>query len=284
MEKTYVKVSQLMKTPLVVLINSSSLCLEIVSGSIQDLDRGIVIGRRSFGKGLVQQTRKLPYNSQLKVTVAKYYIPSGRCIQALDYSNRNEDGSVGKVPDSLISTFKTRNGREVKDGGGINPDIVIKNDDVSDISISLMNKRLIFDFATNFRYKNDSINKLENFKITDEIYNNFIAFLSDKDYNYTTSTEDALEIFKEITDEEGTSEFLQDEISLLSEKIKFNKNNDLINNKDEIKKFLSSEIISRYYYQEGRIKEGLKYDKDVEEALRLIENLQEYNSILRIDE
>ena len=273
------------KTPLVILINSTSASAsEIVSGSIQDLDRGIVIGRKSFGKGLVQQTRKLPYNSQLKVTVAKYYIPSGRCIQALDYSNRNEDGSVGKVPDSLISTFTTRNGREVTDGGGINPDIIIKNDDVSDISISLMNKRLVFDFASDFRYKNESIDKVENFEITDEIYNDFISYLSDKDYEYSTATEDALGIFKEITEEEGTSEFLEEELSLLLEKIRTNKNNDLINNKKEIKQFLSEEIISRYYYQEGRIKERLKHDKDIEEALRLIDNLEEYNSILSIDE
>ena len=273
------------KTPLVILINSTSASAsEIVSGSVQDLDRGIVIGRKSFGKGLVQQTRKLPYNSQLKVTVAKYYIPSGRCIQAVDYSNRNEDGSVGKVPDSLISIFTTRNGREVKDGGGINPDIVINNDDVSDISISLINKRLIFDFATHFRYKNESIDKVENFEVTDEIYNDFMSFLSDKDYRYSTATEDALDIFKEITDEEGTSELLELELSSILEKIRSDKKNDLIYNKNEIKKFLSGEIISRYYYQEGRIKERLKHDKDIEEALRLIENREEYNSILRIDE
>ena len=203
---------------------------------------------------MVQQTRKLPYNSQLKVTVAKYYISSGRCIQALDYSNRNEDGSVGKVPDSLISTFTTRNGREVKDGGGINPDIVIHNDDVSDITISLINKRLIFDFATDFRYKNESIDKVENFEITNEIYNDFISFLSDKDYEYSTATEEALDIFKEITLEEGTSELLEAELSLLLDKIRSNKNNDLINNKGRDKKFLAEEIISRYYYQEGRIK------------------------------
>ena len=273
------------KTPLIILINSTSASAsEIVSGSIQDLDRGVVIGRKSFGKGLVQQTRKLPYNSQLKVTVAKYYIPSGRCIQALDYSNRNEDGSVGKVPDSLISTFTTRNGREVKDGGGINPDVVINNDDVSDISISLINKRLIFDFASNFRYKNESIEKVENFEITDEIYNDFISFLSDKDYEYSSATEDALDIFKEIADEEGTSKLFEAELTVLLEKIRSNKNIDLINNKEEIKQFLSEEIISRYYYQQGRIQERLKHDKDIEEALRLIKNLEEYNSILRIDE
>ena len=273
------------ETPLIVLINSNSASAsEIVSGSIQDLDRGVIIGRRSFGKGLVQQTRKLPYNSQLKVTVAKYYIPSGRCIQALDYSNRNEDGSVGKVPDSLVSIFYTRNGREVKDGGGITPDIIIKNEEVSDIAISLMSKRLVFDFATQFRYKNDEISSIENFEITDEIFNNFVEFLSDKEYQYTTATEDALDIFKEITDEEGTSELISEEFNLLIEKIKLNKENDLGNNKEEIKEFLSNEIVSRYYYQEGRIIDRLKHDKDIDEALRLFKNMDEYHSLLKTNE
>ena len=155
------------------------------------MDRGVIIGRRSYGKGLVQQTRKLSYNSQLKVTVAKYYIPSGRCIQALDYSNRNEDGSVGTVPDSLISTFYTRNGREVKDGGGVMPDIKMKNEEIADVTISIIRKRLIFDFATEFRYKNEEIAAVEDFEITDEIFDDFISFLSDKEYEYTTSTEEA---------------------------------------------------------------------------------------------
>ncbi|MAX68687.1 MAG: peptidase S41 [Flavobacteriales bacterium] len=273
------------ETPLIVLINSNSASAsEIVSGSVQDLDRGVVIGRRSYGKGLVQQSRKLPYNSQLKVTVAKYYIPSGRCIQALDYSNRNEDGSVGKVPDSLISTFYTRNGREVKDGGGVTPDIKTENEEVSDISISLMNKRLVFDFATQFRYKNEKIESIKNFEITDEIFNNFVEFLSDKEYQYTTATEDALDIFKEITDEEGTSDLILEEFNILTEKIKLNKKNDLENNKEEIKEFLSNEIVSRYYYQEGRIIERLKYDKDIDEALRLFKNMDEYNSLLEANE
>ncbi|MDC0201747.1 S41 family peptidase [Flavobacteriales bacterium] len=273
------------KTPLIVLINSNSASAsEIVSGSVQDLDRGLIIGRRSFGKGLVQQSRKLPYNSQLKVTVAKYYIPSGRCIQALDYSNRNEDGSVGKVPDSLISTFYTRNGREVKDGGGVIPDIKTENEEVSDISISLMNKRLVFDFATQFRYKNEKIESIENFEITDEIFNNFVEFLSDKEYQYTTATEDALDIFKEITDEEGTSDLILEEFNLLTEKIKFNKENDLENNKEEIKEFISNEIVSRYYYQEGRIIDRLKHDKDIDEALRLFKNMDEYHSLLKTNE
>jgi len=273
------------ETPLVVLINSSSASAsEIVSGAIQDLDRGVVIGRRSYGKGLVQQTRKLSYNSQLKVTVAKYYIPSGRCIQALDYSNRNEDGSVGKVPDSLISTFTTRKGREVKDGGGVMPDIKIKNDEISDITISLMNKRLVFDFATHFNYNNDAIARVDQFEITDEIYQDFILFLSDKEYEYTTATEEALDIFKEITDEEGTSDLIKEEFETLLKKIRSNKNNDLENNKEEIKEFLANEIVSRYYYQEGRIINRLKHDKDIDESIRLFDNMEEYNSILKINE
>jgi carboxyl-terminal processing protease len=274
-----------LETPLIVLINSNSASAsEIVSGSIQDLDRGVIIGRRSYGKGLVQQTRKLSYNSQLKVTVAKYYIPSGRCIQALDYSNRNEDGSVGTVPDSLISTFYTRNGREVKDGGGVVPDIKMKNEEIADVTISIIRKRLIFDFATEFRYKNEEIAAAEDFEITDEIFDDFISFLSDKEYEYTNSTEDALDIFKEITDEEGTSELIEEEFTLLLEKIKSNKKNDLQNSKKELKEFLANEIVSRYYYQEGRIIERLQHDKDIEEALRLLENLEEYQSILKVNE
>ena len=274
-----------LETPLIVLINSNSASAsEIVSGSIQDLDRGVIIGRRSYGKGLVQQSRKLSYNSQLKVTVAKYYIPSGRCIQALDYSNRNEDGSVGKVPDSLTSTFYTRNGREVKDGGGVMPDIKIKNDEVADITISIIRKRLIFDFATQFQYKNEEIVAVEEFEITDEIFNDFISFLEDKEYEYTTATEEALDIFKEITDEEGTTELIENEFKLLLEKIRSNKKNDLQNSKQELKEFLANEIVSRYYYQEGRIIERLQHDKDIEESLRLLENLDEYESILKVDE
>ena len=286
-EKSYKarKSAEDLETPLIVLINSNSASAsEIVSGSIQDLDRGVIIGSRSYGKGLVQQTRKLSYNSQLKVTVAKYYIPSGRCIQALDYSNRNEDGSVGTVPDSLISTFYTRNGREVKDGGGVMPDIKMKNEEIADVTISIMRKRLIFDFATEFRYKNEEIVAAEDFEITDEIFDDFISFLSDKEYEYTTSTEEALDIFKDITDEEGTSELIEEEFKLLLEKIKSNKKNDLQNSKKELKEFLANEIVSRYYYQEGRIIERLQHDKDIKEALRLLDNLEEYQSILKFNE
>ena len=191
-----------------------------------------------------------------------------------------EDRCEGFSFDSLISIFYTRNGRNVKDGGGITPDIIIKNNEVSEISISLMNKRLVFDFATQFRYKNEKIALIENFEITDEIFNNFVEFLSDKEYQYTTATEDALDILKETTDEEGISDLITEEFHLLKEKITLNKENDLTNNKKEIKEFLSNEIVSRYHYQEGRIIDRLKNDKEIDEALRLFQNINEYHYLL----
>ena len=193
-------------------------------------------------------------------------------------------GGVGKVADSLISTFKTRNGRIVRDGGGINPDINTKREDISDISISLMSKNLIFDFTTDFNYKNKTIPDIENFVITDEIFLNFVSFLQDKDYEYTTKTEEALEIFKEITIEEENSELLSEYITAITDVINTNKNNDLFNNKTEIIKLLASEIVSRYYYQEGRIKESIKHDVDIKEALKLFQNIEEYKTILGLRE
>ena len=270
-------------TPLVVLINSGSASAsEIVSGAIQDLDRGVVIGQRSFGKGLVQQTKQLPYNSQLKVTVAKYYIPSGRCIQALDYSNRNDDGSVGKMPDSLLTIFKTRNGREVRDGGGIQPDIKIDKESVSEITISLMRERLIFDFATQYRRNTKSIVSAKDFKITDEIFNEFKSFLSDKDYQYETITEDAISVFKDILLEENLLDLVSEQIDLIDDKINQVKENDIDNNRLEISEFLADEIVSRYYYQKGRIIQQLKDDPYIIESLRIFNDLDEYNMILNV--
>ena len=269
------------EVPLVVLINSGSASAsEIVSGAIRDLDRGVVIGERSFGKGLVQQTRRLPYNSQLKLTVAKYYIPSGRCIQALDYSNRNEDGSVGTIADSLLTEFKTRNGRKVYDGGGITPDIITSEDLPVNLIKSLVKERLFFDFATDFRIKNDQLK--DNFILTEEDFSDFIYYLSDKKYEYKTKTELAINVLKEKSKTENYYSEIEEEFNLLLNKYYDSKKDDLNKNKQIIKEILTGEIVSRYYYQRGRIKASLNFDEDVKKAIEILENTKEYNSLLNI--
>ena len=265
--------------PLVVLINSASASAsEIVSGAIQDLDRGVIIGQRSFGKGLVQQTRKLPYNSQLKLTVAKYYIPSGRCIQALDYSNRNDDGSVGKITDSLMTTFYTKNGREVKDGGGILPDIVLDTENYSMIIASLYRERLFFHYANYFRFLNDTIT--DDFIFSDLDYSNFTEYLLDKDYSYKTETEKSLENFKKESEEEGYFIDLSNEYSILQNKLMEKKQDDLIKSKEDIQEILTMEIMSRYYFQKGRIKASINFDVEIKKAIELLQDPQKYDNIL----
>lgn len=268
-----------LKTPIIVLINQSSASAsEIVAGAIQDLDRGVVIGQRSFGKGLVQQTKKLSYNAQLKLTVAKYYIPSGRCIQALDYSNRNDDGSVGKVPDSLMTAFKTKNGRTVFDGGGIKPDIEVEQDDLSNLIISLIRERLFFDYATLYKYKNSSIDSI--FRISDNDFASFKDFLSDKSYDYKTETEKAIEALKTTSEKENYFNLLQPQYIDLFDEFELNKKNDLDRNKQIINEILSEEISSRYFYQEGRIRTSIEYDKEIKEAIKHLKQKDLYNSIL----
>ena len=269
------------KTPLVVLINQSSASAsEIVSGVMQDLDRGVIIGSRSFGKGLVQQSRKLSYNTQLKVTIAKYYTPSGRCIQALDYSNRNEDGSVGKIQDSLKTAFKTKNGRTVYDGGGIEPDIEVEQEKIGNITISLLRKRQIFDYATDYRFAHDSIIAADKFQFTDENFAHFKSFLLDKEYEYTTETEDVVEKLKKIAEEEFYFKEIATEYDALIAKLEVNKKDDLNKFKSEIKELITSEIVSRYYYQKGRIIATLQFDKDVKEAIKVLKDKKRYDNIL----
>ena len=280
-EKSYLALNKPLdlEVPLVVLINSSSASAsEIVSGSIQDLDRGVVIGQRSYGKGLVQQTRKLSYNAQLKLTVAKYYIPSGRCIQALDYSNRNNDGSVGKMQDSLMTAFKTKNGREVFDGGGIQPDIITEKENISNIVVSLFRERLFFDYATEFRFKNDSINK--DFIFSESDYLHFINYLSDKEYSYNTKTEEALKSLKKHAKDENYFATSNKEFEALESQLSLNKGDDLLINKQEIIEILTGEIRSRYFYQKGRIEAALNFDMELEKAISILKNQEEYNSIL----
>ncbi len=282
-EKVYKATSKPIDTeiPLVVLIDQSSASAsEIVSGSLQDLDRAVIVGKRSFGKGLVQQTRKLSYNSQLKLTVAKYYIPSGRCIQALDYSNRNEDGSVGKIADSLSTEFRTKNNRKVYDGGGITPDLVTESETSSKILLSLFRERLFFDYATEFRLKNENILSAKDFKITDEMFLDFKNFLSDKEYEYETDTEKAYKKLKKVAKDENYFESMKNDFDLLVNKIEDAKSDDLEKNKDFIKEILANEIVSRYYYQKGRIQSSLNYDKDVLQAISVISDSTNYKQIL----
>ena len=270
-----------MAIPMAVLVDrGSASASEIVSGSLQDLDRGVVIGQRSYGKGLVQQTRPLSYNAQLKVTVAKYYTPSGRCIQALDYSHRNEDGSVDKVADSLISAFKTKNGRIVYDGGGIAPDVVMEVEKFSSILGSLITKNLIFDYATKYRIAHASIPPAREFTLSDAEYDEFVTFLADKEYDYTTKTEKALEDFKNDAKADKSIDLIGTDIEALKTKITHNKKDDLVKNKPEIKEFLEEEIASRYYFQNGRLEASMKDDKEVTEALAVLNDADRYNKIL----
>jgi carboxyl-terminal processing protease len=267
--------------PVAVLIDrGSASASEIVSGSLQDLDRGVVIGQRSYGKGLVQQTRPLSYNAQLKVTVAKYYTPSGRCIQALDYSHRNEDGSVDKVPDSLITAFKTKNGRIVYDGGGVAPDIALEPQKFSSILTSLMIKNLIFDYATKYRTAHATLATAKDFNLSDAEYDEFVNFLNSKDYDYVTKTEKELKELKDDAKTDKSADAVMTDIDALQAKLSHNKKTDLITFKPEIKQFLEEEIASRYYFQNGRLEASLKDDSELKEAVAVLNDADRYKKIL----
>ena len=267
--------------PLAVLVNrGSASASEIVSGVIQDLDRGVIIGERTFGKGLVQTTRPLSYNSQLKVTTAKYYIPSGRCIQALDYSNRNEDGSVGKVPDSLITKYETRAGRPVFDGGGINPDVEVKPMPLSDIAFNLGLKMLYFDFATEYRHQHKEIAAVKEFDIDENLYSEFKSWLETKEFDYTTDSEKVMGKLKEVAEEEKYFERIEVEYNALNEQVRHNKTHDLEEFQEEVKDLLRGEIVSRYHHQKGRIEAMLEDDSDVKKALEILADTEEYKRIL----
>jgi carboxyl-terminal processing protease len=267
--------------PIVVIIDErSASASEIVAGSLQDFDRAVLIGKTTFGKGLVQNTLPLTYNSQMKVTVAKYYIPSGRCIQRLNYSDKTETGEAKIIPDSLKGEFKTRNGRKVFDGAGIDPDIVVEEEKPSNILRSLATKSLIFDFATLYRFKTDSIVPPKAFKVDDALYKNFVDFLEDKEYDYTTNTEKLLEELKKVTTKERYFDDISQDYEKLYKRVKHNKTEDLTTFKTEISIVLENELVSRYYYQKGRIESALKYDKNVQKALEILKDKQTYQSVL----
>lgn len=267
--------------PLAVLVNGSSASAsEIVAGALQDMDRAVIIGTRTFGKGLVQNIRKLPYGGNLKVTTAKYYIPSGRCIQAIDYSHRNEDGSVGRIPDSLTTVFHTAAGREVRDGGGVSPDKEIKAEKLPNILFYLVTENVIFDYATDYCRKHPEIGPVEEFQLTDADYQEFKEKVSKSDFKYDQQSEKILKNLKEMAEFEGYMDDASEEFKALESKLTHNLDRDLDHFSKDIKKLISIEIIKRYYYQKGAIIEQLKDDDELKEALKILHDLPEYRKIL----
>lgn len=268
--------------PISVLINSKSASAsEIVAGAIQDLDRGIVVGQRSLGKGLVQATKKLPYNAQVKITVAKYYTPSGRCIQALDYSHRNENGSVSRIPDSLTNAFKTRNGRTVRDGGGIQPDIEVPPGRQAAVIQALLDQHLLFDYATRYQRQHDSIPAPASFTLSDKEFDAFLAYLEEKNFSYNTETEQALENYKQIAEKEQYFADTENGFRDLKQALETARKTDLQTHSPAIRQILQEEIASRYHQESGRLKASLKHDQVLEQALQTLHNTNQYASILK---
>lgn len=270
------------KIPLAVLIDGSTASsAEIVSGALQDLDRAVIVGNRSFGKGLVQSTRQLPYDGLLKVTIAKYYIPSGRLIQAIDYSNRNPDGSVGRIPDSLTSVFKTAGGREVRDGGGITPDITVEYPDVTRLTYNVVRDHWAFDFANKYASEHVSIPSPEEFVITDTIYSEFKNFIDPARFNYDKVCETALEQLRQIATTEG---YMNDSVKAkfdgLAKELRHDLKRDLDTNRDALSPYLASEIIKRYYYDRGDIIYNLREDATLDSAATVLSSATKYKELL----
>lgn len=273
-----------LEIPLAILVNhGSASASEIVAGTTQDLDRGVIVGTRSFGKGLVQNVRPLGYNTRLKITTAKYYTPSGRCIQALDYSHRNDDGSVSSVPDSLKKSFKTRIGRTVYDGGGVEPDVKMDDVALSPLAISLLTNNFIFDYATQYYYNHPTIAQPADFVFSENDFAAFEKWLSNKDYSYKSESEQLLAGLKETAEKEKYFDNVKNEYNALAAKLSHDKKQDLIKNKKEVITLLANEIVSRYYFQRGRVINKMKNDdKELQKALQLLSDTKNYKSLLKV--
>ena len=267
--------------PLAVLVNSvTASSSEILAGSLQDLDRAVIVGTRTYGKGLVQTTRPLPYGATMKITTSKYYIPSGRCVQAIDYAHRNEDGSMGRIPDSLTTVFHTAAGREVRDGGGVTPDIVVKQEKLPNILFYLVNDNLIFDYATEYCLKHPTVVAPEQFEITDADYNDFKALVKKADFKYDQQSEKLLKSLKEMAEFEGYLTDASQEFEALEKKLTHNLDRDLDHFSKDIRNMIAIEIIKRYYYQRGSIIQQLKDDNDLKEAIKILGDSERYKKML----
>jgi carboxyl-terminal processing protease len=267
--------------PVAVLINrGSASASEIVAGTLQDYDRAIILGEKSYGKGLVQVSRPLSYNSQLKVTTAKYYTPTGRCIQVLDYSNRRDDGSVGSIPDSVRRPFKTSTGRVVYDGGGIEPDLKTEAMEAYPLTQVLFEKGFMFDYATEYVTKNPSPVDPASFTMKDEEYLQFVNWMKDKDYAYTSALEYQLDQFTQEAKKEKYYQDVKTQIEQLHQRIVDGKKNELIRFKGQIKMLLEEEIVSRFHLERGSIEAGFKYDNEVKKAAELLHDSGQYKKLL----
>lgn len=268
--------------PIAVLTSSGSASAsEIVAGVMQDYDRGVLIGQKSYGKGLVQATRPLSYNSQLKLTTAKYYIPSGRCIQAIDYSNRNDDGSVGKIPDSLKSEFKTAKGRIVYDGGGVTPDVEVEDYQYAPVTMNLILKGYIFDYATKYYYEHlNNVPDAKRYHVSDAEYADFKKWLNDREYSYKTRMEKELSEFEEAAKKEKFYELVKQELDNLKTEVEEKKSNDLDMFEEEIKRALTEEIIGRFHKRQGMIEASFESDAEVEKAIEVLSDQERYKALL----
>jgi len=269
------------KIPIVVLIDGGSASAsEIVSGSLQDLDRAVILGKTSFGKGLVQRPMDLTYNAKIKVTIAKYYTPSGRCIQKLDYATKKLGEKAGEIDESTISTFKTKNGRTVKDGRGVEPDVTIDKKTFSRLTATLVGNDLIFNFATDYRVKHPTVTDAKTFKLTDAEYAEFSTYVLNQEFDYTTASSEYMKRLKEVAQDEGYYEESKTDFDELLEFYKPSKERDLAKFKAEISDLLADEIIGRYYYQTGRIQHALLDDSYILEAIKILNDSERYNQIL----